>query len=478
MTSPYVTPPERPVAGPGGPRIGPALLGATLALCLAATACGAPGGGGEGGGPYKVPEDEKIKEPVSPEQLAKKGDVTLRLGIDANLEAEMERVVPRFEEKYPNVDVEIKYKSFEDQIKTVIPTLKSGGAKAPDLVGGNQGYSIDGAMVEGGLARPIDDIADAYGWSKTMSPSLLSTLRWSEDGRKFGVGDLYGIAPDTQNVGIFYNKKTLDEIGVEPPETFADFEKALAAAKDAGEQPLLLGNAEGYGAYQAFGIIQAAHSDTLPLTEWINGSEGADFVNETNLKAADGIVEWVEKGYFQEGYNSLTDVDATTKFGEGEGVFMIAGDWNATSLVQAKAKDIGFLPAPKGKSGAHIAQGAAGLPWHVNAKTKNIEAVAAFLGMVMDEQNAADLAEIGRIPRIAPEDTSDLDPLTKDAIEATQVTLEDEGLVGFMDYASDTMYDTLGAETEKLLGGKLDSGEYLGAIQKDWQKFQTDRAKG
>lgn len=455
-------------------RFGRAAMGLVLATTLAATACAAPGG--EEGGPKALAEGERITEPVTPEQVAELGDITLRLGIDSNVKAEMERLIPRFEKKYPNVTVDVTYKAFEDQIKTVASVLQSGGAKAPDIVHGNQGYSVDGALVEGGLVRPIDDLADAYGWSKSFSPSLLSSLRWSKDGRKFGIGDLYGIAPDTQNVGIFYNKKKLEALNVEPPETYKEFEAALKTAKDNGEQPLYMGNKEGYGAYQAYGIILAAHSEALALTEWINGTEGADFVAEANLKAADRLVEWEKEGYFNEGYNSLSDVDATTKFGEGAGVFMIAGDWNTTSLVQAEAKDIGFLPAPKGKSGAHIAQGAAGLPLHVNAKTKNIEAVAAFLGMVMDEQNLQDLAEIGRVPRVAPENMDELEPLTRETIEATQATLKDDALVGFLDYASDSMYDTLGIETQKLMGGKISTDEYLSAIQQDWQSFQVKRA--
>ncbi|GLU45720.1 ABC transporter substrate-binding protein [Nocardiopsis ansamitocini] len=446
-----------------------------VAASLVVTAC--TPGGDEAGGPATLSDENEVTEPVTPEQIAELGDVTLRLMLDSNDESAMGKLIPRFEAEYPNVTVDAQFKSFDDQIGTVVATLQSGGQNPPDLVHGNQGYSVDGVLVEGGLVRPLDDIADAYGWTEDYSPSLLGPLRWSSDGRTFGSGSLYGISPVTQNVGVFYNRTKLQELGLEAPETFTEFEAALETAKAADEQPLIMGNQSQYPGFHALGIIAGAESETLAMTEWINGLEGADFVSEANLKAADTLLEWEEEGYFQEGYNGMSEEDATNRFGEGDAVFYIAGDWNAAPLVEGATADIGFIPAPKGDSGAHNSQGSAGLSWHLNAESTNVLPAAAFLGMLMDEQHAADLTSVGRIPLSDPGNV-DLDPLSEDTITATQTVLGDDALVGYWDYATDTMYDTMGVKTQELLAEKITVDEYLSAIQKDWQTFQAERNSG
>ncbi|TDQ51549.1 ABC transporter substrate-binding protein [Actinorugispora endophytica] len=448
-------------------------IGLLAVVSLMATSC-TPGGGEDAGGPATISGEDQITEPVTPEQMAELGDVTLRLMLDSNDESAMGKLIPRFEEEYPNVTVDAQFKSFDDQISTVVATLESGGESAPDLVHGNQGYSVDGILVEGGLVRPLDDIAAAYGWTESFSPSLLGPLRWSPDGRAFGSGDLYGISPVTQNVGVFYNKEKLQELSLEPPETFEDFEAALKAAKDAGEQPLIMGNQTQYPGYHALGVIAGAQSETVEMTNWINGMEGSDFVTEANLAAVERLVEWEESGYFQEGYNSISEEDATTRFGEGESVFYIAGDWNAASLTAGATADIGFIPAPRGVSGAHNSQGSAGLSWHMNAASTNVLPAAAFLAMLMDQQHANDLASLGRTPLLPPEDT-EIEPLAQEVIDTTQVVLEDDALIGYWDYATDTMYDTLGVKTQELLAQEITVDEYLADVQKDWQVFQSDR---
>lgn len=474
MTDPSsITPLRGALRRPGRRRI--ATIGAVLTAVLTAASCGAPGGD-EASGPHQLSADEKVTSPFKDADVEKLGDdTTLRVWADKNEQGTLEELVPKFEKKYPNVKVKVTYKSFDDLTKTVVPALKSGGDDAPDLVQGNQGYSVDGALVKGGLIRPIDDLSEAYEWSGNLSPSFLASMRWDDSGNNFGQGTLYGISPVTQIVSVFYNKKKLSGLGVDQPETIEDLEAAMKTAKENDEQPLMLGNADKYPAFQVFGVLQGAYSEPLSITEWINGTEGADFVAEGNLKAADKLVEWSEKGYIQEGYNGLAEADATTKFGEGEGVFFIGGDWNAEALVEAEAKDIGFMAPPIGKSGGHVTQGSSGLPWHINAETDKLPAAAALLDMQQDEDFAQTLADLGRIP-VATPDVKGKNPLSQDGIDAANATLKDDGQVGYLDWSTDTMYDTLSASTQELLAGKTSTDGYLGTVQKDWQKFQADRS--
>src|SRR5690606_17269195 len=79
---------------------------------------------------------------------------------------------------------------------------------------------------------------------------------YSEDGKTFGEGNLYGLPQLGEMVGLWYNKAKLDKLGIDPPETTEDLEKALAAAKDAGEVPIQFGNLDAWPGIHMFGFAQ------------------------------------------------------------------------------------------------------------------------------------------------------------------------------------------------------------------------------
>src|SRR3954454_15620927 len=95
-------------------------------------------------------------------------------------------------QRYPNVTIKRVAKSFEDLTTTL--KLAVSGDKAPDVVEANQGRPTMGQLVKGGLLRPLDAYAKAYGWADRWSPVLLDLNRFSDHGTDFGKGSLYGVS--------------------------------------------------------------------------------------------------------------------------------------------------------------------------------------------------------------------------------------------------------------------------------------------
>src|SRR5665647_2395303 len=126
---------------------------AFLAGLAVVAACGAPGGTAA---TTSADASEKISEPVTAAQIADLGDITLKVWADAGEEATLNRLVPLYEEAYPNVKVDVTFKGWDDLMGTVVNALNSDDP--PDVTNGNQGYAIMGTMVAGGLLRPLDDI--------------------------------------------------------------------------------------------------------------------------------------------------------------------------------------------------------------------------------------------------------------------------------------------------------------------------------
>ena len=82
---------------------------------------------------------------------------------------------------------------------------------------------------------------------------------FNDEGTDCGKGRLWGVSAVAEFVDVYYNKEKFSAMGGELPSTFEEFEALLAMAKDAGELPIQLGNAEGWPALHVYGMVQAAY---------------------------------------------------------------------------------------------------------------------------------------------------------------------------------------------------------------------------
>ncbi|MDJ1137373.1 ABC transporter substrate-binding protein [Streptomyces iconiensis] len=448
-----------------------AALGTGLActVALALGACSVPGAGS--GGQTQELTGGRITEPVTPKQVAAHGRTELRLIADSGDQEFLRRFVPLYEKKYPNVKVKVETKAFADFSKTIVNTMS--GANPPDLIQGNQGYGVDGLLVQSGLLRPLDDVSHAYGWDLDFPSGATGQFRWSPDGRLFGSGNLYGISQSNEYVGVFYNRKVLDKAGVAPPKTWDDFTQALKKVKEAGELPIMLGNSDQYPGEQLLGTIQAQKVPVNKSRAWINGVPRTTFATQGNRESADELREWAKKGYLGSGYNGVSSDDAVTKFTGGKGAFLVAGSWNAPAVGKKLGDDAGFV-IPRTSDGRTAAAGSFGLPWHISAKSDKTDAAVAFLGMMQSRTGAQAMADSGRLP-VATEGVTMPNALGRQQADTGKRLLDDDGQTFYFDWASNSMLTTIGSATQDLLTGRKDVDAYLAAVQKDWKAFRSEQ---
>lgn len=450
-------------------RFAQALAFGGLSLALTA-ACSPPGStSGEGSDEGQL---ERIDSPVSAEQVEELGDVELTVWAEAGEEQTLDKFVPQFEERYPNVDVTVTTKSIDDLITTVVNAMA--GDNPPDVAQGNQGYAVDGALVEAGLVRPLDDVAEVYDWTETIGEQLLGPMRWDESGTQFRQGTVYAGSPVANNVGVFYNEAVLAEAGVAVPTTFAEFEEALAAVKEAGALPIMMGNAEKWPALHVFGAIQGAYADPDEVNDWVSGVDGATFETEDNRMAAQTFAEWEDNGYFGGAYNGIGIDDAATRFGKGEGAFFVAGDWYAPAVIEGGGESFGFMAPPVGESGEAASTGSLSFPWHISSKTDVLPAAIAFVAEMHAPDNADLLVDVNRIP-VTSEDVQAEGAMSQDLIEANQALMAADGQMDYLDWSTPTMYDTLGSGLQRLLADRITVDDFLATVQQDWEDFQADR---
>src|SRR3954470_227848 len=227
---------------------------AVLAALAVLAGCGTPGGD-SGDNTKKADQAKKNSARVD---VAKAGPVTLTIWdqeVRGGQAKQIKRLNAAFRAKYPNVKIKRVAKSFTD-LKTTLK-LAASSNKAPDVVEANQGRPDMGQLVKGGLLKPLDAYADAYGWKDRWAKPLLDLNRFSPDGKTFGAGKLYGVSQMGEIVGVFYNRSMVPQ----PPQSFGDFEKDLATAKAHGQVPISFGNLDKWPGIHEFQSVQNLYAE-------------------------------------------------------------------------------------------------------------------------------------------------------------------------------------------------------------------------
>lgn len=444
------------------------------AVAAAATAAGllaacAPGSGTDSA--TNTTESSQVET-----DLSGLGDVTLTVWdqlVRGGQDAQIERLNDEFMDKYPNIEIDRVSQSFDDLETTLRGALT--GNDAPDVVQANNGRGTMGAFVSADLLLNLDPYAQAYDWGERFSDDVLAVSRYSDDGVTFGDGNLYGLPQVGEIVGAYYSRSALEEVATEEELVdgdFATFTDILARAEQNGLTPIQLGNLEGWPAVHVFGPIQAQHVPPEQIRTLAMGNEGGSWGSDGNIAAAQQLADWSDQGYFNEGVNG-TDYDAAWQnFASGDGVFLIAGSWLAADLQDAMGDDLGFF-VPPNADGELSTTGATGLPFAVTAQSPHQAAAAGYIDFITNDAAMETIAETGNMPvnrtaELAPDDGVNADIYTAFGNVST------EGhLLPYLDWATPTMGDTIGAALQNLIAGQATAQEAMSKLEEDYTAFTT-----
>lgn len=402
--------------------------------------------------------------------LAAQDTTTLVIWDDFSREAEqpmIEQLHSEFLESHPGVEIQREVYSTSDLTATLPLALTE--ASGPDVAKVNQGYTSMGALVEAGLLLPLNDYADQYGWWDRYGEGLHRRNSFSEDGTQFGVGNLYSVSHTAEVVGVFYHKPTFEELGLEIPQTFAEFETLLQTVKDSGTTPIVFGSLDGWPAIHLYGAIQDAYSTTEALDNFIYRLEGGTFDDEANLSAAQKLVEWVDNGYLSPGFEGMDYDGATTSgFINKEGAMWITGTWmGATIIPQLGEEEVGFFLVPPAEEGAApLSVGGVGLGYGIRATSENADLAAEYIDFMTGPRAAEVMLEYGYLPA-TPVDESVLTEgtLTADMVNAWNTISGADAVGHYLDW---TMPD-IAADLQELMAKVVTPEDFVANVQADYE---------
>ena len=439
------------------------LAALTLTGLVALTGC-APGSSSDAPA-AKSPSDVST-------DVAKAGKVTLTVWDAENGEGTNPVVTSlnkAFEAKYPNVTVKRTTRDFANLKTTLKLALSSNNP--PDVVEVNQGYPDMGAFVKAGLIQPLDGYSKVYDWTSRIPETARELDSFSTDGSQIGTGKLYGVPQIGSLVSFYYNKQKLSSHGLTPPKSWDDLLAAMDKIKSDGDTPLWFGNQDKYEAIGLFATILDSKMAAGDVRDLVYGRQGSWDSPEV-AAAAQEIVDWTKKGYLTSGANGLAGGQALSDFSKGKGVFYLDGDWDSATLGKSMGGNVGMFLPPAADGAMHAAEGGQGGAWAITSKSPHADVAAAYINFLTNQDAEQQLSQKGNLPIV---DSDAVPPkagtVTADVYDAWHTVNQDGGITPYLDYATPTFYDTLTANLQNLIGGKLSPREFASALQDDYSKF-------
>lgn len=449
-----------------------AATGCALALLAG---CAAPGAQESPAAQSEEPPASTAPESAAPSEVAAApdcgtDDVVLNAYFETGFDLPFQ-LSDEFTNQYPNVTWDIKQDQFTN-LMNATPRLLSGD-NPPDLIR----LPTMVSLVNDGLLKNLDPYAEAFGWNDWPVPQL-DQNRVAEDGTR-GSGSLYAMGLNYSLTGVFYNRELAEQAGMtEPPATVAEFDEILAAAKDAGIQPIMAWNATASGGGLAFPLqnLMASYGPVEPINDWIFQKPGATIDTDSNREAAEHLLGWIEAGYFPEDANALQYTDANARFRGGDGLFIFNGDWENASYNGEMADNVGFFLFPPLEEGGTPGAMSAPLTYGIAADAPNADCAAFFLDWVATNDAARQiLVEVGGSNPGGP---GDLEIPSAAEGSVTNETLAAGAVVGEAGTAMDFIANATGAifaqgwtpELQKMIGGQQDAAGLLEVVQSTYDE--------
>ena len=303
-----------------------------------------------------------------------------------------------------------------DNYKEKLVIAMSSG-ECPDMYTSWSGGPMN-EYIDSGFAQPWDVLYEKYGLKEQYMEAALAQATYNDK--------LYAVP--TYNVslaGIFYNKEMFEKYNLTVPNTVSELEAVCDALKAEGITPFALANAPKWTGSMYFQCLAARKGGLEPFQKAVAGD--GTFEDECFQYAGEKIQEWVEKGYFPEGVNSLSEDDGQAKqlmYQETAGM-LLCGSWYTGTFSSDSPEfyeKIGWFSFPKvdgSDADASIQIGTIGDQFvSFNCTGEKLEAAFECATYYSSEGAKELMVEVGKIP--PTKDAGDLvtDGVTKQILDA------------------------------------------------------------
>lgn len=272
--------------------------------------------------------------------------------------------------------------------------------------------------IESGYAKPITDLFNNSELPDRLMDASIEQAKYKDD--------IYAIPYMNISIsGIYYNKEMFEKYNLEVPTTISELEKVCNTLVENGVTPFALANGPKWTGSMYFMNLAARYGGLDPFQAAAAG-EGS-FEDECFIKAGETIQDWVEKGYFPEGCNSLSEDDGQARqmLYQETAAMTLAGSWY-TSMMQQDSKEFAAkmgwfaFPAADGSDAdSSILIGTVGDNFiSFNCEGEKLEAAFECATKFSEEDQIDFMIESGKIPPVKGVDEKLSDETSKTIMQA------------------------------------------------------------
>lgn len=197
-------------------------------------------------------------------------------------------------------------------------------------------------------------------------------------------GEVYGLAPTANTIGLFYNVDLLEAAGLTPPTTWDEL-KSTAAALTTGDQ---------YGiTFSAIATYEGSWQ-FLPLM-WTNGGDETDLTTPEVAEALQLQVDLVTSGSASSGVLNWSQADVKDQFAAGKAAMMINGPWQIPALQETPEIKWATVQIPVREEGQTPVAPLGGEVWTVPVTGDDAKQAKAaeFVACMSNDENQLTLAQ-------------------------------------------------------------------------------------
>jgi raffinose/stachyose/melibiose transport system substrate-binding protein len=303
--------------------------------------------------------------------------------------------VDRFTKANPDVKVNVTIVA-NDAYKQKLAVAMSSG-KLPDIFSSWSG----GPMYEYVKANQIADLTPYMNANNEKDRYLDAAIAQASYN-----GKIYGVPVENVSVcAVFYNKEIFQRFGLTVPTTISELETIADTLLANNIKPFSLANKTQWTGSMYFMSFAARRGGTQPFIKAVDGS--GTFTDPSFIYAGQKIKEWVDKGYFNIGFNGLDEDSGQSRqlIYTGDAAMTMMGSWFVSSVYSENkefADKLGFFMFPRDEQGSgdpNIVIGTVGDNfYHVSASCANPDKAFELCTYLLDAQAIQDRIGWGHIP--------------------------------------------------------------------------------
>ena len=296
-----------------------------------------------------------------------------------------EDAAERFMVDYPEYTVEVEAMQ-NDPYKTKIK-IALGANSAPDVFFTWSG----GPMIDYIKAEKIIDLTEYMNKDNYKDKFLDASINQATyDGKIWAVP-----VENTSVAMVAYNKTLFKKNGWEVPKTIDELEILANKMLAKGITPFALANKNKWPGSMHYMYLVDRIGGKEVFENAANRVNGGSFEDPVFIEASKKLVEWVNKGYFNEGFNGLDEDagQARTLLYTGKAAMYLMGSWFITTIYGENPefvdKHLGIFTYPEvvgGKGDPNAVIGTVGDNFYsVSSTSKNPEAAFKFIQYLIDD---------------------------------------------------------------------------------------------